>query len=172
MLPATGGVTVCRVTTVWTDGAAFDAGHRARAARAVVDAAWSPTSKLVGLAVIALADRHGLVRMTQAELGRRCGLTDRTVRTALSEMAAGGRVVVGHERSCFRVLLDYEGERTGPPEPEGGSGAEAAETGNSFRKPTPSSRNVVPEVSEEGSGSPPELRASRTVSENSSWVFG
>lgn len=134
--------------------------RRTEAARAVVEAPWSSMTKLVAFALLALADKGGVVGMTQSQLALKVGITDRTVRTALAEMGSGP-LVVEHDRKCFRLLL----------EPEPGSGSEASRTGTTFRNGPSPNRNLVPETPPEpepGSGSTFRKRASRTLSENSS----
>ncbi len=123
--------------------------RRAEASREVAESAWTSMTKLVALVLLALADRGGIVALTQAQLGARLGLSDRRIRSALAEMGVDGLLVMS-ERGQFRVLFEPD-----PPEPR-------------IRSATGSTGSTVPLVPLDPVAPAGPPRASRAVSDLSS----
>lgn len=123
--------------------------RRAEASREVAESAWTAMTKLVALVLLALADRNGIVGLSQAQLGARLGLSDRRIRSALAEMGADGLLVLS-ERGQFRVLFEPD-----PAEPR-------------IRSATGSTGTTVPLVPLDPVAPVGVPRASRAVSDLSS----
>lgn len=77
--------------------------------RALLDTRLSRSALVVYAIMIDAADKCGMLEgMTIAEIGRRCGISDKTVRRAEAQLMAAGYIIVHRtgRASCIEVLHD------------------------------------------------------------------